>query len=514
MYSANFADQEPDTPQGRGQRESVTTERMVVYNKQRTKTHAAAQRRAQTQATHQLQPGNMPMFTPVHSPAPTGPFPVSYMPSTPIPHGAGACLGQGMQGAQGFVTSTPLAVRSLQAQSSPHLGVDPEQIQPGFTPFQFVQSGALGTLDPALLAELQELANDPSTADWDGDEDGNLATARVPLVGGQLTHCTHLIAPTDPRSVMQDKENQNPMANKCLADELEEMGTSDEEDAHDKKPKRTKKNAGLQLSMLTTGRCELTEGSFPIFLQLVLHANPWMPKANAKLAAVQAFGLRQEYMIAHCDYQGRAEATEYEVDLIIQREVQHRGEIKTLARGWVCSSSNGLFRFRSPLKDEDKEFNRNLVAKLKENSAFVSKNPFDTTLPKSLFRSPMIQGIINDQYFGNGSRSLGLREGFFPNNEVPLTVIALVIVVIECAIDEWRSGMHSKIKFEADVYRHQYDSHLGVLQDWERFTKKSGSLATQKLQQDLFMTGRGHAGVSEEEDDITASASAIVFMDS
>ncbi len=140
------------------------------------------------------------------------------------------------------------------------------------------------------------------------------------------------------------------------------------------------------------GQCELTEGSFHIFLQLILHRDPWMQHAPAKLVAVEAFNARQDYMIAHCDYQGKAEATEYEVDLvskhitmicllfslqyffqIVQQEVQHCGELKTLAHRWVGSLSNGVFRFHPPLKDEDKEAHCKLVAMLKENSAFMFK---------------------------------------------------------------------------------------------------------------------------------------------
>ncbi len=89
-----------------------------------------------------------------------------------------------------------------------------------------------------------------------------------------------------------------------------------------------------------------------------------------------------------------------------------------------------------------------------------------------------------------------------------------------------------KLKFSAEVYQQVYEDQLGILQDWENYGKKSGSLATQKLQQDMFSIGhsvdsrlcvkdwfslilfRAHASVADMENEPTTPVTAPFFTDS
>ncbi|KAK0474677.1 hypothetical protein EDD18DRAFT_1339165 [Armillaria luteobubalina] len=517
----NFAAEEPDLPQGCGHGETLVTDHMVTYQNQQTKTHQSTQKRAQRLAVHQLQAHTMPTFT---SQVPTPAMP-AFGWQAPTYEFAPSPSPQNMS----TVSHMPIGSHNMPST--------------GFRPFQLFAPNKAGPLDAATLAELQELVDDPDAIN---DEDSSLATTQesicdddyiaqndiqsvttptpqtkkilrhvdangltpissvaISSVGGRLTHRMHRIPPEVSAMTALDKENNDPTAQKHLADQMEGFGSSDDEQM---KPKCAKKKASLRLSSLTTGQWELTEGAFPIFVQLILQADPWAFKGDAKVFVVVAFNARQDYLIMHCNYKGKVEPTEYELELIQARQVQHRSELKTLARRWVSSSSNGLYRFRDPIKEEEKEYNHDLVARLKENNAFVFKNPSDISLPKSLFRCSFIQGILNDEYFSAGSRSLGLRDGFFPNGEIPLTVIALIAVAIECAIDEWHTGVMVKLKFEKDIYKAQYMDHLQALQDWDAYSKKSGSLATQKLQKEMFEAGKAHTSVSDEVEEMTIPA--------
>ncbi|KAK0226713.1 hypothetical protein IW262DRAFT_1543459 [Armillaria fumosa] len=95
----------------------------------------------------------------------------------------------------------------------------------------------------------------------------------------------------------------------------------------------------------------------------------------------------------------------------------------------------------------------------------------------------------------------GLCPEFFPNNEIPFTTIALVLVPIECTIEEYETGKYKMVNFFTENYgQKEHDSavymkHLNGLREWEAAHTKAGSKVPQRLQKDLFVNGKMHAGV-------------------
>ncbi|KAH9014577.1 hypothetical protein EDB83DRAFT_2321461 [Lactarius deliciosus] len=101
------------------------------------------------------------------------------------------------------------------------------------------------------------------------------------------------------------------------------------------------------------------------------------------------------------------------------------------------------------------------------------------TLPEGLprrtrpYRNDRIISIIRDLYFTGGSSSLATRfEDQFPthqgpdgdfNQEVPISMVALVVTALYATLYEWRNGEQQVTEFSANTYLDVYLGHVNTL---------------------------------------------------
>ncbi|KAL0057487.1 hypothetical protein AAF712_015871 [Marasmius tenuissimus] len=215
-----------------------------------------------------------------------------------------------------------------------------------------------------------------------------------------------------------------------------------------------------------------------------------------------------------------------ELNLIQQCLSQFRGNVKTAARnavvvrtakekdGGMGYSAAGFYFIKSDVGNVNvQNQNSRLCELLIEKCAFVYQNPFDTSAKGSLFRNETIQIIINKVFFDDGGESEGLRQGFFEDEAIPLPAIALVVTAYECALDEWKTGVHTPISFAAARYEAKYHQHLKTLQDWHIYSQ-TPTQACQTLQKDLYWAGSVYVGAINPDGNLslpmpTLSASAF-----
>ncbi|PBK89360.1 hypothetical protein ARMGADRAFT_341854 [Armillaria gallica] len=139
--------------------------------------------------------------------------------------------------------------------------------------------------------------------------------------------------------------------------------------------------------------------------------------------------------------------TQLELNLIRDRGSQFRGQLKDI----VCNLLIDIFGFqdikklRNPNKERieaAKTANRSLVQVLKGDDdpmRFIYSDPLNPTAKGTMFQNPIFQIAINMHWFGQKERA---RSSFFSmEKSIPLPTIALVASAIDCAIDEWCTGL-------------------------------------------------------------------------
>ncbi|KAK0489706.1 hypothetical protein EDD18DRAFT_1110064 [Armillaria luteobubalina] len=71
---------------------------------------------------------------------------------------------------------------------------------------------------------------------------------------------------------------------------------------------------------------------------------------------------------------------------------------------------------------------------------------------------------------------------------------------IECAIDEWSTGMHKTCTFTADTYvKNYHDLYLDMLQQWKQFSQSQDQDLCTKLQEMLYDNACNTAGISKKD---------------
>ncbi|KAG1899552.1 uncharacterized protein F5891DRAFT_1189703 [Suillus fuscotomentosus] len=103
-----------------------------------------------------------------------------------------------------------------------------------------------------------------------------------------------------------------------------------------------------------------------------------------------------------------------------------------------------MARQTSHVCGETKMGNRDLAETLKEGSSFVFKEK-----KSDIYKSDLIQAGINDMWFMNHiDEGIIYAEYFDP---FLVKMLALILTVIECCIDEWATDMREDIKFAAVI---------------------------------------------------------------
>ncbi|KAG1873946.1 hypothetical protein F4604DRAFT_1582389, partial [Suillus subluteus] len=146
------------------------------------------------------------------------------------------------------------------------------------------------------------------------------------------------------------------------------------------------------------------------------------------------------------------------VKMMTRRTSHVRGELKMKMRGLTAS----FFGFRASRSMAAIKANRDLAESLKEGNSFVFK------LKSGIYKTELIQKAINDMWFANRSDEGILYAKYF--NPLPVKMMALVLTVMECCVDEWTTGVREDVKFSSASYGPVYLAHLDSLQRFEERT--------------------------------------------
>jgi hypothetical protein len=152
-----------------------------------------------------------------------------------------------------------------------------------------------------------------------------------------------------------------------------------------------------------------------------------------------------------------------------------------------------LYGFDTSRAPESISRNAILAQALLANMTFVYGDLNFGGRPHYPYRHPIIQRVINITWFQNkDDDGIVFHEYFAP---IPFEVIALVLTVIECCIDEWSDGAWKESSWSEERYMSIYISHLNTLRDFREhgLHQQGGDLLAQ-IQYDLLKGARMHAG--------------------
>lgn len=110
---------------------------------------------------------------------------------------------------------------------------------------------------------------------------------------------------------------------------------------------------------------------------------------------------------------------------------------------------------------------RAAVKKLLRKHAFVHEDPAD--LKSGMFQHPALRALIVQALFTSSlpGYNLGCSDAYTDAfDPIPLPLIALASVTLQCALEQWKSGKFTPIQFKADFYRGKYTKLKGKLDDF------------------------------------------------
>ncbi|KAI6012380.1 hypothetical protein EDC04DRAFT_2609504 [Pisolithus marmoratus] len=167
----------------------------------------------------------------------------------------------------------------------------------------------------------------------------------------------------------------------------------------------------------------------------------------------------------------------------------------------------GLGHARSPVMDH-KSMNWALVEGLKEGTNFTFKHmSAEEDRHWGFLKAPLIQKIVNTMWFATKHDNGVVFHTYF--KPFPYPALALVLVVIECCIDEWVMGTRMDIPFTIQEYHGAYKSHLKCLRAFEDATKLYSILPGICMR--LYETGHIHSGAGPLSAPTKATVSACVI---
>lgn len=168
---------------------------------------------------------------------------------------------------------------------------------------------------------------------------------------------------------------------------------------------------------------------------------------------------------------------------IKSREQQVRSTLKTIARKYVVKQYH--FDNNKSLSSIAIEANRVLVESLKVKCAFAHIDKDNLT---TLCKNPIFADILEDAWFADAG-SDGMRYPAYFGSLIPLVTVALLLTVVENAIDEWTSGQWRLVELRSPVYGPRYLKHLHSLHQWAEYSVQR-SQAHICMQRELLQTVR------------------------
>ncbi|KAJ7040548.1 hypothetical protein C8F04DRAFT_1310968 [Mycena alexandri] len=195
--------------------------------------------------------------------------------------------------------------------------------------------------------------------------------------------------------------------------------------------------------------------------------------------------------------------------MILRRGSQMRGELKTKVRALV----EIVFGFESGQNKKHVHKNRQIAEELKDGLGFCyNENPTSVAERKGLYKAKIIQKSVNVMWFNN-RRDEGTTHPEVFGPVFPKPAFALVLTAIECAIDEWATGIRTEVPFTAADYRSVYEEHLKCLNDFEKQTKDRSADIMGNILTRIHNIGRHHSGAQPIGPVVSTSALSRAAID-
>ncbi|KAI0709620.1 hypothetical protein C8Q72DRAFT_261586 [Fomitopsis betulina] len=190
-------------------------------------------------------------------------------------------------------------------------------------------------------------------------------------------------------------------------------------------------------------------------------------------------------------------------NLIKDRIPQLRSAMKKIARELVP----GQYGFQSGRSDTILAENRELVERLKGDRLHVQ----DHLNPVTACRNPIFTDILarTCRWFTDKKDDGYRYPQYFTAGHSMQVLIAQLLTIVECAIDEWKTGAHKELEFRETTYAAIYDSHLEWLAEWEKYSK-THSQADVHMQEDMIRALRHRASGDDSDDERVANGAQNV----
>ncbi|KAJ8519142.1 hypothetical protein ONZ45_g3895 [Pleurotus djamor] len=506
----NFENQEPPPSHGRGNRQSVPTPGMIAFAEEQAKLTASRERR---QAKKALQTAMPPTPPPSVGRAPLRDIvPPNTVIQPPLAAAATASQGHGAEG-MNFFNMFPQYANGepgILADSQPA----PGQVADTFSdtifrgPFEYNDMGGL----PANEVPEATTADEPEEGVLVGQLASNVSnrivsqplTTSEPLQRRGGNTAGNTASPTARPFVGSPVTTAMPYVRKNLIDPIISLVPSKrthdqvEEEPNTESPNTSRVaddpevQANLRRATMNPQRRRIFDLAVTKFRVKLLFTNAFPDSITTMKFASEAWYQAFNSLQITLNYQGFTNPTDEELELIKARSSQFRGQVVTVAR----NATGPFFGLQKATDQAVINANRETVSKLLNRLSFVYQNPDNRDEPGTLFRSALIPLVLNVSCFNKKEHSEGLHGGT-TSNFITLPAIALAVTTINCALDEWKTGIKVDGQFSAKIYEATYQKHLKYLKDWEEYSA-TRSRATDALRNNLYHQALEHAGVFEQ----------------
>ncbi|KAI6011483.1 hypothetical protein EDC04DRAFT_2609882 [Pisolithus marmoratus] len=165
-----------------------------------------------------------------------------------------------------------------------------------------------------------------------------------------------------------------------------------------------------------------------------------------------------------------------DIDLMIEVDLGHNE--------WdLVQSLDDCLGYTTNELEQVKQANCELVGQLLKTSAFAYLDPSNCTQPGTMYKHPLITKLTILWWFMDSS--VHYHKYFDP---LPLPLLAFILTMIQCAIDEWAIGEHLGVKFQGAKYADIYQHHLKDMVGWKKFNETTNNNALERLWHDLLDT--------------------------
>ncbi|KZV61910.1 hypothetical protein PENSPDRAFT_691378 [Peniophora sp. CONT] len=202
--------------------------------------------------------------------------------------------------------------------------------------------------------------------------------------------------------------------------------------------------------------------------------------------------------------------------LIKARHSNVRNDLLTVTRNVLVR----LFKFehtspppgnaRGPQLDLHKqavEANKQKYWELRADDRFAYDEVDENGEPVGIAQHPSILEIITQRWFLAGTSIGTIAPSFF--NPIRLETLALILAILEHALEEWKNGMFESIVLIAgNTLKTNYQKHLSRLEDWRNLLPAAAKKWCQSLFDAAYFAAEGHMYGEEPAHGLDESAKA------